>query len=113
MEITIGRVVLFKLSAHDAEEINRRRTTPNSVADRIVLNQTGSAHWPLGAQAHIGNHAEPGEEYPMIVTRVWQSDVVGVNGQVLLDGNDCLWVTSVQEGNSVHQWHWPMIQTPA
>ncbi|KKK65507.1 hypothetical protein LCGC14_2973460, partial [marine sediment metagenome] len=28
----------------------------------------------------------------------------GVNGQAFLDGNDSLWVTSVQEGYESGQW---------
>lgn len=31
----------------------------------------------------------------------------GVNGQVFLDGNDVLWVTSVVQGDKPGQWHEP------
>jgi hypothetical protein len=35
--------------------------------------------------------------YPLVITRVWSdnpAETTCVNGQVLLDGNDNLWVTS-------------------
>jgi hypothetical protein len=111
MKPTIGRIVIFKLTEEMAHQINRRRTIGSSISERIQRNTPNVTHWPLGAQAHIGNNAHPGEEYPLVVTRVWPDefgpDVPGVNGQVLLDGNDCLWVTSVGEGPNEGQWHWP------
>lgn len=104
--VTIGRIVLYKLTEQDAAQINRRRTTGNSIADRIKEEK-----WPLGAQAHIGNYATVGEIYPMIVSRVWLNefgaDIHGINGQVLLDGNDTLWVASAREGELPGQWAWP------
>ena len=118
MEITLGRIVLYKLSSDDAAQINRRRTTGASIAERIKNNnlpipeprlggepQEVRQKWPLGAQAHIGNSVQPGEFYPMLVTRVWSPG--SVNGQVFLDGNDTLWATSVTEGTEERQWSWP------
>jgi hypothetical protein len=106
MEPTIGRVLHYKLSENDAEQINRRRTTSSAIAERI---ETGT--WPLGAQAHIGNAAHAGDVLPLHVVRVWPDECgpgkTGVNGQVLLDGNDALWVTSVCEGDGEGQWMWP------
>jgi hypothetical protein len=63
-----------------------------------------SSSWPIGAQAHIGNVVAAGNEFPMIVVAVWSDSV---NGQVFLDGNDCLWVTAVHEGTQNGQWDWP------
>jgi hypothetical protein len=100
MEITIGRVVIYTLHEQDAEQINRRRTDGTSIADRIK-----SEKWPIGAQAHIGNMVEAGQQFPMIVTKVWSPGYV--NGQVFLDGNDCFWATSVTEGTGGHSWAWP------
>lgn len=86
---TLGRVLAYKLTAHDAETINKRRSD---------LMFSGFAHENTGAQCHTGNGVNPGEVYPMIVTRVWVPGNGGaVNGQVLLDGNDALWVTSRTE----------------
>lgn len=54
-----------------------------------------------------GNGVMVGEQYPMIVVREWSAETYppngAVNGQVILDGNDTLWVTSVQpaEGEEI------------
>jgi hypothetical protein len=119
--ITIGRTVLYTLKEADAVDINRRRTTGKEIADRIENNSVPLQSmplgkpirtWPLGAQAHIGNPAYNGEVYPMIVVRVWPDEYGphfdGVNGQVLLDGNDTFWATSVKEGTEPGTWHWPV-----
>ena len=109
MDITIGRIVLFTLDERDAEEINRRRTSGSSISERIQKNVPGGVSaWPIGAQAHIGNTVYVGDVYPMVVTRVWSPG--NVNGQVLLDGNDCLWVSSVVEGARAHTWSWSVIK---
>jgi hypothetical protein len=104
MEITLGRIVLYTLHEQDAEQINRRRTDGKSIAERMQA----SPHplWPAGAQAHIGNEVKAGEQFPMLVTKVWSPGCV--NGQVFLDGNDCFWATSVTEGTGGHSWAWPV-----
>jgi len=74
--------------------------------------------WPTGAQAHIGNAAHVGDVFPMIIVRLWPDEYgpgrMGINGQVMLDGNDVLWVTSVKEQTEWSEpnpvpgtWHWP------
>lgn len=99
---TIGRIVHYKLTAEDAAQINRRRTTGESIAQRIMS-------WPLGAQAHIGNEAKEGEVFPMLITKVWGNDSnSAVNGQVFLDGNDVLWVKSVTPGGGERGFSWPV-----
>jgi hypothetical protein len=105
MDITIGRVVTYTLTEQDALEINRRRTDGKAIAERIKKNTEDTSAWPIGAQAHIGNSVEPGQQFPMVVTKVWSPGYV--NGQVLLDGNDCFWATSVKEGTGGHTWAWP------
>lgn len=106
MQPTTGRILHYKLSAADAEKINRRRTTGSAIADRIQVDK-----WPLGAQAHIGNTAREGDVVPLMVVRVWPDEygagAPGVNGQAMLDGNDTLWVTSVKEGAEPGTWTWP------
>ena len=89
MTPSIGRIVHYMLTDQDAEQINRRRTDGRSIADRIKEEK-----WPLGAQAHIGNAVKAGDVFPMVIVRVWPSDVGLVNGQVLLDGCDNYWATS-------------------
>ncbi len=117
MKITPGRTVLYTLSAQDAEEITRRRTTGNSIADRIKEDK-----WPVGAQAHIGNPVQAGDTFPAVAVRVsGEGDYdPPVNLQVLLDGNDVFWATSRHEDPdagkvsagivAAHKpgtWHWP------
>jgi hypothetical protein len=98
---TVGRIVYYKLSQTNAEQINKRRND---------YGQNPKTDWPAGAQAHVGNRAEVGEIYPMIIVRVWPEDTHGVNGQVLLDGNDLFWVTSVAQGEAEGDWDWMPFQ---
>ncbi len=121
---TIGRIVQYRLSADDAAQINRRRTNGHSIAERMKLvsrdgtslvpsqkddDQYGAVRaWPAGAQAHIGNDAKEGQTFPMLITRVWgDTPTCAVNGQVFLDGNDVLWVTSVSVGEGPRTFSWP------
>lgn len=98
---TIGRIVLYTLTKHDADQINKRRedgalTMPShrAVAD--------------GSQVHVGNWVAEGDVFPMIVTRLWQNgETEGVNGQVMLDGNDTLWTTSKKLGDEPGSFAWP------
>jgi len=103
---TIGRIVRYTLSATDAENINRRRSGART------LNAAGVtlASQNLGAQIHVGNIAVEGDVYPMIITRVWgDRPEAAVNGSVFLDGNDLLWVSSVQCGDGPRTWAWPVM----
>ena len=97
-----GRILHYKLSSTDVENISRRRKD---------YQQTEVPAWPKGAQAHVGNPVSVGDEVPLIVVRVFDDeygpDVPGVNGQILLDGNDSLWVLSIPEGTKPGTWHWP------
>lgn len=119
MQPTIGRIVIYVLSESDATQINRRRTSGSAIAERIKNNGAPIAQvvnlpdtWPLGAQAHIGNWVSAGHEFPCIISQVWPNEfgenVPGINGQVFLDGNDTLWVTSAKEGAEAGQWYWPV-----
>lgn len=86
--VTKGDIVLYRLTSDDAEQVNRRRVP-------------GAGHgegWPAGAQSHHGNHVKAGDVCPMVVVEVF-NDIGKANGQVLLDGNDTLWVTSVVRGD--------------
>jgi hypothetical protein len=63
---TIGRIVHYRLSADDAAQINRRRTSGVSIATRMktfagaVESPAVVYGWPEGAQAHIGNAVAEG-----------------------------------------------------
>jgi hypothetical protein len=105
MTPTLGRIVLLALSAADAEQINRRRTTGADISDRIKLNG-----WHIGAQAHIGNVAKEGTIVPSMVVAKWSGG--SVNLQAFLDGNDVFWATSREEGTKPGQWSWPVIEKP-
>lgn len=108
---SIGRIVHYRLSVDDAFQINRRRTSGKSIADRIqiLLNRDPVIKgWPEGAQAHIGNEAKEGDTFPMLITKTWGSNsTAAVNGQVFLDGNDVLWVTSACVGEGPRTFSWP------
>lgn len=97
-QISLGRVVHYRLSEHDATIINRRRPVAAGYEP------------PAGTQRHVGNGVSAGDVFPLVVTRVWSAEGGTINGQVLLDGNDNLWVTSVSEATSPDQtcaWFWP------
>ena len=101
MQPTVGRIVHYKLSAGDAANIGQHRLSATAPLP---------ADWPKGAQAHVGNTPSEGDVLPLVICRVWPNeygDQPGVNGQVLLDGNDTLWVTSRKEGTEPGTWAWP------
>lgn len=100
---TIGRIVQYRLSEQDADAINRRR-------EDARFNRRGIT--PNGEQVHTGNQVYAGDIFPLIITRVWDhglptSTPALVNGQVLLDGNDVYWATSVSEGEGERHYQWP------
>ena len=101
---TIGRIVQYRLSADDAVQINRRRTTGKAIAERIDVKL-----WPLGAQAHIGNEVKEGDIFPMTIVKVWGTSAESaVNGQVHLDGTDTFWATSRTVGIQPGTYAWPV-----
>ena len=85
MKIANNLIVNYKLSAENADYINKRR----------------QASEPLE-----GNTAEEGQILPMVIVGIWSDSVV--NGQVFLDGNDTLWVTSVPQGDLPGNWNYFM-----
>ena len=98
---TIGRIVHYTLSEQDAEQINKRR------ADSLAHLPEHRAN-SNGVQIHGGNGVVAGDVYPLIITRVWGTTPdCAVNGQVLLDGTDSLWVTSVVAGEGARRFAWP------
>lgn len=105
MTPTVGRIVHYRLTAADAEAVNRRR------ADAFAKIENMRKHRP-GFQAHIGNPASEGQTVAMMIVAVWGDDCV--NGQVFLDGNDSLWVTSRMYGPEPGEWRWaPRIEGAA
>ena len=94
---TIGRSVHYRVTAEEALATNKRREDARQNRDKMREERPGF-------QAHIGNMISEGEAVPMTITQVWPTNV---NGQAILDGNDSLWVTSVEEGDQPGQWQWP------
>ncbi|MEU1552095.1 hypothetical protein ABZ517_05160 [Streptomyces scabiei] len=92
------RMVLYRLSASDAADINRRRE--DFAAGPGHADRTGYV-------GHVGNEAVEGAVYPAVIVRVWDDSEVTVNLQVHLDGNDHYWAPSRPEGDDVGQWSWP------
>lgn len=104
MKPTLGRIVLYRLTEVNVSRVNGRRTSSESIANRMV-----DGKWPKGAQAHIGSLVSLGEEFPLIITRVHADRGTPiVSGQVLLDGNDTLWVREIPYGDGSGEWHWPV-----
>lgn len=99
--MNLGESVVYRLTAEDAIQINRRRTTGAYIAER-----TRDGRWPEGAQAHIGSHVTEGLDFPMIVVRFRDAGDGSfiVNGQVLLDGSDNFWVKNSTEGAASGQY---------
>lgn len=94
---SVGRIVAYTLTETDAEQINKRRQ------DARV---SGIAATNSGAVVHFGNPVLSGEICAMVIVHVWGThEGASVNGQVLLDGNDSLWVTSVTQGDGPRQFH--------
>ena len=90
---TIGRIVHYKLSQQDAVQINAQRQ-PTYRESQPGLIGPGNKVTPV--YTNQGNPVSPGDIYPLLITSVWgDTEGSAVNGQVLLDGNDSLWVTSV------------------
>ena len=82
---TPGRIVEYTLTEQDVARINEQRGTEGN--------------------SSRGNSVSTGDTYPLVITRVWGSaEGSAVNGQVLLDGNDTLWVTSVSQGEGERQF---------
>ena len=96
---TIGRIVHLRLSAQDAEAINRRR------ADYATYRRTPLDGPNDGRQFHVGNEVREGDYYPAIVVRTFGG--TAANLKVLLDGNDDFWATSRAEGEGPGFWAWP------
>jgi hypothetical protein len=75
----VGRIVTYRLRQQDVGRILEQRK-----------------EFGIG-----GNSVKAGDEFPMIIVRVWSRAPKpddAVNGQVFLDGHDTLWVTSVHAG---------------
>lgn len=102
MTPTIGRIVHYRLTDKDVEQITRRRQDAKNSLDWHRSNRTG-------AQVHVGNPVVAGDVYPLIITKVMSDapDFNAFNGQVMLDGNDSLWVKNISIGDAEGDAFWP------
>lgn len=89
MNPSVGRIVHYKISKGQALEAFNMKSE------------------------HQGLHSNPlseGEVYPMLITKVWDkepTEISVVQGQVFIDGNFSLWVSSAKQGTEINQWHDP------
>jgi hypothetical protein len=59
----------------------------------------------------VGIGVSAGDVFPMVITRVCgqlATSLSAVNGEVVLDGNDTYWATSITEGEGQHHFAWPV-----
>lgn len=107
MKPTIGRIVVYRVSSQDADAINRRR---KDAAEKLAWHQALKS----GAQIHVGNAVKEGDEFPLVITRVWgDAEYSAFNGQLFLDGNDLYWVTSTCIGTKPRECYWPVNKSQA
>lgn len=98
---TIGRIVHYRLTAEEADKINKRVAD----AQRLMHKHRSQA---TGVIVHVGNTAYEGDTLPMMIVKTWGDEPgSAVNGQVMLDGNHALWMTSVSVGEGPGTWSWP------
>ncbi len=99
---SIGRIVHYRLTAGQADATNKRREGAQQNRAMAITERPG---W----QPHVGSLVDVGDIFPMIIARVPPGGDI-INGQVILDGNDSLWVTDAVKGEEPGQWDWPTIQ---
>ena len=101
----LGGIVYYRLTEEDVVQITRRRTTSESIRERLKIRSVEEGvPWPVGAQAHIGNAVRVGQVFPMLIVRVGDGLAKMVSGQVFLDGTDVLWVQDIYQGKYFGQW---------
>lgn len=93
---SVGQIVLYHLTDGDVAAINSARFPTVGFAQRIL----GIMAAPSGK---VGSPVATGAVYPMVVTAIRPLDQ-SVNGQVILDGNDNLWVNNIREGFGNGNW---------
>jgi hypothetical protein len=102
---TVGRIVHYQLSDHDAEDINRRRADAEAYRRANPRPEQAGEPGATGHVMHVGNRAEAGQACAATVVRTFGGDAA--NLQVHLDGTDTYWATSRGEGDQPGQWTWP------
>jgi hypothetical protein len=102
---SVGRIVHYTLSQHDADAINKRRAD-FAAHQRTLAGPVDPGHrGATGHVAHVGNQAAAGDVCPAMVVRTFGG--AAANLQVHLDGTDTFWATSRTEGDGEGHWTWP------
>lgn len=104
---SVGRTVHYKVSATDADQINRRRADAQAFRSGLTQPVEPGGTGRSGHIEHHGNQVTEGDVYPAVIVRVFSPESTTVNLQVSLDGNDHFWATSRQEGEDPGNWSWP------
>jgi hypothetical protein len=105
----LGDIVFYYLTTDDVEHISRRRTSSESIRERV---EQGT--WPYGAQAHIGSPVYTGDRVPLLVTALHPSVGIGletISGRCLLNGTDELWVRRIPQGLDAGGWYPRPVET--
>lgn len=105
--MSVGQMVLYTLNEHDAAAINtlRRKHERYRRGQSVPSDEDGTPATP-GWQAHVGNEARSGDEYPALIVREFTPGSSVVNLKVFLDGNDSYWATSRGEGEQRGPGRW-------
>lgn len=88
--VRLGDTLQYRLSAEDAERLNRWRAA------------AAAAPPPPGVKMHRGPEVREGDICGAMVVRVWSQE--SVNLQVYPDGEGKLWVTERREGEGPGEW---------
>lgn len=104
--MSVGQMVLYTLNEHDAEAINTRRRDFQAFQRSHTHPHDAGQPGASGHQAHVGNDARSGDEYPALIVREFTPGSSVVNLQVFLDGNDSYWATSRGEGEQRGPGRW-------
>jgi hypothetical protein len=86
VQLSIGRIVHYKLSAGDVSQID--------------------ANLPQSRGLQVRNPVSEGQVLPAVVVAIFGSDSTA-NLKVLLDGEDDYWATSRTLGEGNGHWSWP------
>lgn len=102
-EVTVGRIVVYALTAEDVAAIEVYRAKCKHVDHRTDYTLARCAE---------GNPVHASQMFPLLVTAVYSPNMV--NGQVFLDGNDTLWVKHCEFDERAElyphegKWIWPV-----
>lgn len=107
MELSIGQIVHYKVSDYQAGQINQRRTDAKAFANGHAHPHEPGQPEPTGHIMPVGNTVREGDIFPAVVVALFETNAGTANLQVLLDGNDTLWATSIHEGDEAGTWAWP------